>query len=844
MISFVKTLSKTLVIILLLNFGKILKSQDAVTVNFEDGISSLVSGNIPKAKVCFEQELEKIKIKWGMKNKYYAHGLNYLGKSFQLNKELIQAESRYLDALKIFRDLNADPKEYLDLQYNLAQLNYEFGRYLKAKDILKNILPLLDKKSENYNYVKILFANINREVGNSNTADSIWSDLKTSVSIESPINYADYLGNEAIELYNNGYLEKAAQKFLEAAEIIKNNYDEHYPAYASFLNNVASIYKELNRYEEAKSIYLTTLELKSKLGKNNPSYSITLSNLAKLCAEANQLDEAEKYYLDLNRNIINQVKIYFPILSEKEQEDFWFRIKKDFNSFCSFVSIRRQDNSEIINDLIQFRLFTKALLFRTVQQIKTSVKSSQNIYLKEKYESLKNIRTELSKLFSIEKPAGKEINNKIDSLNFELNILDKELNRLTSKILENTEYLKVTQYNDLTDVLLGNEAAIEIIRYSDQNETVNYVAIIIYGDKKRKVKWVSIPNGTDLETKYLKNYQRRINGKTEDLFSFKVYWSFIGNELDGIDKIYLSADGVYNQINVGSLNSSDKQYVADHLGIINITNLTDVLNIKENVISEITFETAVLVGAPNFELKDNKLQISKKKQKGESQNDKRHVNFFNSITELPGTRIEIENIRDILQRNNVKMTKFIGDYANKHNLQSIESPNILHIATHGFFLENGNRTVTASGISGTAKDENPLLRSGLLLAGVKNRFDEFENQNYGNGILTAFETKEMNLNDTKLVVLSACETGRGEIQIGEGVYGLQRAFQIAGASSVLMSLWQVDDTVTQELMILFYQNLFKLKNIRKAFAESQNQIKIKYSHPYYWGAFILVSNTW
>ena len=138
---------------------------------------------------------------------------------------------------------------------------------------------------------------------------------------------------------------------------------------------------------------------------------------------------------------------------------------------------------------------------------------------------------------------------------------------------------------------------------------------------------------------------------------------------------------------------------------------------------------------------------------------------------------------------------------------------------------------------------NPLLRSGLLMSGASQTIDGTNSVNLSsndNGIVTAYEVMNMNLDGTSLIILSACETGLGEVKAGEGVYGLQRAFLVAGANALIMSLWKVDDAATQQLMTNFYTNWVKLGDKQKAFKQAQTQLMAKFKEPYYWGAFVMM----
>ncbi|HEY8402488.1 MAG TPA: CHAT domain-containing protein, partial [Cytophagaceae bacterium] len=139
--------------------------------------------------------------------------------------------------------------------------------------------------------------------------------------------------------------------------------------------------------------------------------------------------------------------------------------------------------------------------------------------------------------------------------------------------------------------------------------------------------------------------------------------------------------------------------------------------------------------------------------------------------------------------------------------------------------------------------ENPLLRSGLLFTGSNQTLKGLTpGHHQDDGILTAYEAMNMDLHSTDLVVLSACETALGEEMNGEGVLGLQRSFQIAGAKNIIMSLWAVSDEGTQKLMSLFYKKLVEINDIPEAFRQAQLELKKQYPSPFFWGAFILLQS--
>jgi CHAT domain-containing protein len=173
-------------------------------------------------------------------------------------------------------------------------------------------------------------------------------------------------------------------------------------------------------------------------------------------------------------------------------------------------------------------------------------------------------------------------------------------------------------------------------------------------------------------------------------------------------------------------------------------------------------------------------------------------------------------------------------------VKRITSPRVVHIATHGFFIDEQQSLETQ--MLDIDNYQNPLLKSGLLFVGAEELLSEnnIYQFNRADGILTAFEAMNLKLDHTELVVLSACETGLGEVHAGEGVFGLQRSFIVAGAQNIIMTLFKVNDQVTQELMQDFYSAWIETGDKRSAFQKAKQNIRNKYESPIFWGSFVMV----
>jgi len=331
---------------------------------------------------------------------------------------------------------------------------------------------------------------------------------------------------------------------------------------------------------------------------------------------------------------------------------------------------------------------------------------------------------------------------------------------------------------------------------------------------------------------------------------YEILWEPLEKELAGIRTIYFSPSGLLHRINLDAIPISETETLADRYQLIEL-NSTRQLVIPDQI--KMINNDAVLFGGIQFE-QDTMMSISEpllaSRSRGELSFD--HIDSTlrgGNWNYLPGTEREVIAIEKIMQATTVHTQLKKGHEATEESFKNIgtnnsASPRILHIATHGYFFNDPKLNSGSLSNSETVFkiSDHPMLRSGLILAGGNVAWQGKQTlEGREDGILTAYEISQMNLSNTELVVLSACETGLGDIQGNEGVYGLQRAFKIAGAKYLIMSLWQVPDKQTSLLMTTFYKKWLEDKmTIPDAFHAAQKQLRDGGLEPYYWAGFVLV----
>lgn len=325
-------------------------------------------------------------------------------------------------------------------------------------------------------------------------------------------------------------------------------------------------------------------------------------------------------------------------------------------------------------------------------------------------------------------------------------------------------------------------------------------------------------------------------------------------ELKGCTIVYLSPAGLGHQINFKALPISDIQTFGEKYQVHQLGSTSELVKYKMSQLDKNTNLQLYLYGGINYDKKENTTK--------EIENNDALIAFgFNEMSTrsgitnfsyLPGTKIEVNQIATASAQNGFITTEFMESNATEESIKQLDgktTPYVLHLATHGFFFPDPKQKkpetlqviTNESGKSKIYKtSDDPMMRSGLLFAGANKYWGKTsENESADDGILTASEISNLDLSSCQLVVMSACETGLGEINGSEGVFGLQRAFKMAGVKNIIMSLWKVPDAQTAELFTVFYSECLGGKSIHEAFQIAQAKMRVKYS-PYYWAGFILL----
>lgn len=822
--------------------------------------------------------------------------LSKLGDVYTYQSQFSKAQTTLTTALDILFDTaGEDSPEYMLAAHNLALLYMSKGKYPEAEEIFDVALTNIPPTDPTYADVLNNQGLVYRNLGLFERSEAVFKKMRSIDSIALGNEHPDFaitLSNLGQVLTDGGKYAEAEKTLLQSLEILKKNNEVNSASYARKLNNLARNYelwgkpeKSIAPLEQALAIFKKTVGVNSPdygnsayilgnaywkagkgpqglkylktsatirakvLGKNHPKYAQVIQKIGEYQWEQKQIKDAHNSFGQVFDNYFFQLETTFPGLTEEEKSSFFYNnIKGAFEKFNSFAVANNTTDPMLIDQMFDNQINTKGAIMYATEKVKSAIASSNDSSLINLFEKWHLKKEQIARAYS-----QNQDTNQLDSLIQTANLMEKELTKRSSEFAGQFDRKRIS-WKEIQKALKPGEASVEVIRYRSYNpekagkytEQINYAFLIATSETKDHPMLVLQSNGSDMESKFIKFYHNSIRYQIEDARSYQNYFETLAKALTPlkIQKVYFSPDGVYNQLNINSLfNPVSKKFVVDEFQIHLLTNSKDLLEIQpERRVNEIP----VLIGFPKFNVEKGtatsaEANATRGRTRGGLTRGMRGLLRFmrgdEGITELPGTQKEINDISKLFGN---QPQVFLAHQASEDVAKAVNNPPILHIATHGYFLEDEE----AADRMNTQYVTNPLLKAGLILAGAENfLLDGVPVNDAGDdGILTAYEAMNLKLDKTQLVVLSACETGLGEVKNGEGVYGLQRAFKLAGTKSIVMSLWSVDDDATQELMTNFYSELLKTGNQHEAFRIAQQKIKEKFVKPFYWGAFIMVGN--
>jgi len=692
------------------------------------------------------------------------------------------------------------------------------------------------------------------------------------------LNVARILGNLAAMYYQQGDYERAEPLYVRAVNIEVKARGEEHPSVASVLSNLAALYRRKGDYSRAE--VLLQRALSSYLKAFGPDHNLVaslLSGFADLYRDRG--DQARAVQVMQRALEIREQNLKLILTSGSEQQK---QIYLDYLSTETSYALSLHLQSAPTNQQAANLAFATILrrkgraldaMTDQIAALRRRASPEDNLLL----DQLSGARSQLATLrlsgagaFTPEtrKAETTRLTSAIEQLEDQVSRRSSEFRALSKSVTLDAVRRALPSGSALVEIAAYRPFDPKFKNYSQRFGPARYVAYVLRADSDIST-WVELGAADSIDADITRLRAALHDPKRADVKELaraldERVMRPVRRLLGDARQILISPDGALNLIPFAALVDERGHYLIEAYTISYLTSGRDLLRLQVNVESR---SGPVVMGDPLYDappLQARPSPINAKPNPVPQGSANRRSVDFAALTyqPLPGTAQEAKGVESLMPGARL----FLQREATEGALKQVKAPRVLHIATHGFFLndqssDGGPENRALSHV--TERDapmpqrENPLLRSGLVLAGVKQQ----QSGEGEDGVLTALEAVGLDLWGTQLVVLSACETGLGEVHNGAGVYGLRRALVLAGSETQVMSLWSVDDVATRDLMMGFYKRLqsgeeraealrrVQLDMLTGASLEHSGEDRgLKFgkrtapgsgfSHPYYWAPFV------
>ncbi|MGD1808500.1 tetratricopeptide repeat protein, partial [Dapis sp. BLCC M126] len=788
---------------------------------------------------------------------------------------LYQGQGKYTEALPLYqrslaileKTLGADHPLVATNLNNLAELYRDQGKYTEALPLYQRSLAMLEKAlGADHPNVAMSLNNLAELYHDQRKYTEALPLYQRSLAITEKVLGADHpnvatsLNNLADLYHTQGNYKEAFSLHQRSLAIREKTLGTDHPNVATSLNNLAELYHDQGKYTEALSLHQRSLRIREKaLGADHPYVAQSLLNLAALYLAQSNTTSAIEYLTQGMEVEETTLTTYLATGSESQKQA---SMRKLLGSTYITISLHLQDaptNQEAAN-LALTTIFRRKgrILDSTINSLQT-IRDNLTPENQKLLDNLASTRSQLAALI-YNKPENlplQQYRQQVAILKGKAEKLEADLSLASAAFAQTTKPVTIETVQKL---IPADAALVEIMQYYPYDAKANkwkqphYAAYILHSTGAPQ--WLDLGSVAPIH-KTITEFRAQLSQPNSSIQEVartldQQVMEPIRQKLDNAKHILLSPDSQLNLIPFATLVDENNQYLIQNYNITYLTTGRDLIKLE---IDFPTKQSPVLVANPEYDTPGNptsvRLVANNKRSHKKPTRDLGSILFApENLTfgALQGTKAEAEAIAPMLSG----VTLLTESNATENAIKQVNAPEILHIATHGFFLEDLEEVAPSNLFDrgglivepdfnaprvrvAPEKLENPLLRSGIALAGFNPRQSGDED-----GVMTALEIANLSLGGTKLVVLSACDTGVGDINVGEGVYGLRRALSLAGSESQVISLWKVDDFGTKELMVKYYQRV--LNNEGRSEAMRQTQLEMLrtegYEHPFYWASFI------
>ena len=724
---------------------------------------------------------------------------------------------------------------------NLRNLYAAIGRYndalLYAKKAIEEFQAHTPMGDATYNMPYMALADIYGQIGDKENCYKSLDKLFETVSrITEPKKlYHLYTTRGRCHFAFKNY-QSALNDYKKADELLATKYPQTDGDRISLLALIGGVEHQLRNYAESERYYRKYAEYtKALYGEKSLEHINAQIYLANAEGFAGNVTYGCNDYTAAVLQLKVLMKQRIPYMSSTEREGLWNPLSSLFTMMTPYALEAKQTQTAFTKNCYDALVMSKSFLLESERSMYDVIKRMGTSEDMHNYTTLASMKNQV-------KAWEKDYNANADSILSVSRKISRLENLLTNRCKEysdGTDFMDV-DYDAVKHALGQNEVLIDFTDYISQTQGRKYAAYIInkvqgYPQLKalfaeRQIDSLGIVRP---DMYYSEDY-------SEDVLN--LLWEPLKENVSEGATIYYVPSQLLFQISLESLPLPDGSVLGSHYHFVRMSSARELVKMKSES-KGYKSNSAVLYGGLQYDLEDSAMVEEAKKYdlsnllalRGEIA---RGDSVFH---DLQGTKEEILKIEDLLKRNKWQVSLYMGKNGTEESFLNMhgKSPKLLHLATHGFYY-TPNRAENVDYLKGYT---DAMSLSGLVLSGGNAAWlgKQLPKGVLG-GILTANDIARLDLSNTDMVVLSACQTGQGKAT-SEGLYGLQRAFKKAGVGTIVMSLWSVSDKTTSEFMTTFYERLTDKKNAwnkRKAFEKAKEIIRKKYPDPFHWAAFVML----